>query len=252
MDHIPHGTRHRTPLQEEAGREQRHHADGAGGEAVVEAEGQGRHHQQDDGRGGGAGPPAPTAPTPPSKPDGSGEAARAVATARAFLAHQLGMTDMVAGPFRSSGDGAGEVGFRHKFGEAAAPAHRILEVTTSPGLRTLEGGFWMELPPGAGTVVVSVKATNAQRVRFTLTPTGTETGPHGRLLGEDRDPSDGFTLSGATPARACPRTSASRPSARRAPPTRCLASPTNSPVTDAAAWSGCPDRQAGRDGTIPL
>jgi hypothetical protein len=250
-----------------------------------------------------------------------------VATARAFLQHQLGMTDMVAGPFRFTGDRAGEVGFRHKFGEgrrllpqsgpyavvvrlqrlpagwwvlgvdgrgiqitsparlqrisapltvrgaaeiyegrlyfkvtqdrpgrdlllgeglversastqpgdlgqirfgqpastasgwvvfydaaadgsngilqatavrvqfaAATPAPRILEVTTSPRLRTLEGGFWMELPQGAGTVVVSVKAVNAQRVRFVLTPTGTETGPYGKLLGEDRTPADGFTL----------------------------------------------------------
>ena len=33
-----------------------------------------------------------------------------------------------------------------------------------------------------------------QRVRFTLTPTGNETGPYGRVLGEDRDPSDGFRL----------------------------------------------------------
>lgn len=32
-----------------------------------------------------------------------------------------------------------------------------------------------------------------------LTPTGTETGPYGKLLGEDRDPSDGFHLVGATP-----------------------------------------------------
>jgi hypothetical protein len=77
---------------------------------------------------------------------------------------------------------------------AATPAPRILEVTTSPRLRTLEGGFWMELPQGAGTVVVSVKAVNAQRVRFVLTPTGTETGPYGKLLGEDRTPADGFTL----------------------------------------------------------
>jgi hypothetical protein len=76
---------------------------------------------------------------------------------------------------------------------AATSAPRILEVTTSPRLRTLEGG-WLELPPGAGTVVISVKATNAQRVRFVLTPTGTETGPYAKLLGEDRDPSDGFHL----------------------------------------------------------
>ena len=83
---------------------------------------------------------------------------------------------------------------------AATPAPRILEVTTSPRLRTLEGGFWLELPPGAGTVVFSVKATNAQRVRFTLTPTGTETGPYAQLLGEDRTPADGFTLVWRYPA----------------------------------------------------
>jgi hypothetical protein len=80
------------------------------------------------------------------------------------------------------------------------PAPRILEVTTSPRLHSLEGDFWLELPPGAGTVVFSVKATNAQHVRFTLTPTGNETGPYGKLLGEDRDPSDGFTLLWRYPA----------------------------------------------------
>jgi hypothetical protein len=271
-------------------------------------------------------PSAPSNPATPTKPKRSSEAVRAVATARAFLAAHLGMTDMVAGPFQSTGARAGEVGFRHKYGEgrrllpqtgpyavvvrlqrlpggwwvlgvngrsiqitsparlqrisspltvrgsaevyegslyfkvtqdrpgrdlllgqglvdgsastnpgdlgrlrfrqpagtgpgwvtfydaaadgsngilqatmvrvqftAAIPAPRILEVTTSPRLRTL-GGSWLELPPGAGTVVVSVKATNAQRVRLVLTPTGTETGPYARLLGEDRDPRDGFSL----------------------------------------------------------
>jgi hypothetical protein len=271
--------------------------------------------------------PTPTTPTTPDTPD-RGEGAKAVATARAFLARELGMTDMVAGPFRSTGARAGEVGFRHKYGEgrrllpqtgpyavvvrlqrlpagwwvlgvtgrsiqitsptrlqrissplavrgtapdvyegtlyfkvtqdrpgrdlllgqgfvdgsastrpgdlgqlrfrqpartapgwvtfydaandgsngilqatmvrvqfaAATPAPRILTVTTSPRLRTLEGGFWLELPQGAGTVVFSVKASNAQRVRFVLTPTGTGMGSYGELLGEDRDPSDGFTL----------------------------------------------------------
>jgi hypothetical protein len=267
-----------------------------------------------------------TSPTPttPNTPDRDG--AKAVATARAFLANQLGMSDMVAGPFRSTGTRAGEVGFRHKYGEgrrllpqtdpyavvvrlqrlpagwwvlgvdgrsiqitsptrlqrigspltvhgsaevyegslyfkvtqdrpgrdlllgqglvdgsvstqpsdlgrlrfrqptstapgwvtfydassdgsngilqatmvrvqfaAAAPAPRILAVTTSPRLRDLEGG-WLELPPGAGTVVFSVKATHAQRVRFVLTPTGNETGPYAQLLGEDRTPADGFSL----------------------------------------------------------
>jgi Immunoglobulin-like domain of bacterial spore germination len=272
-------------------------------------------------------PTTPSVSTPPRSPDGSGEAAKAAATARAFLARELGMTDMVAGPFRSTGARAGEVGFRHKFGEghrllpqtgpsavvvrlqrlpagwwvlgvagrsihitsptrlqrinspltvrgtaevyegtlyfkvtqdrpgrdlvlgqgfvdgsastrpgdlgqlsfrqpagtgpgwvvfydassdgsngilqatmvrvqfaAATPAPRILAVTTSPRLRTLEGGFWLELPQGEGTVVFSVKASNAQRVRFTLTPTGTEVADYAQLLGEDRTPADGFTL----------------------------------------------------------
>jgi len=268
-----------------------------------------------------------TSPTPttPNTPDRDG--AKAVATARAFLANQLGMTALVAGPFRTTGTRAGEVGFRHKFGEgrrllpqsgpyavvvrlqrlpagwrvlgvtgrsiqitsparlqrisssltvrgtapdvyegslyfkvtqdrpgrdlllgkglvdgttstqpgdlgqlrfrqptstapgwvtfydassdgsnrilqatmvrvqfaAATPAPRILAVTTSPRLRSLEGG-WLELPPGAGTVVISVNATNAQRVRFVLTPTGNETGPYAQVLGEDRTPADGFSL----------------------------------------------------------
>jgi hypothetical protein len=270
--------------------------------------------------------PSPTTPKTPDTPD-RGDGAKAVATARAFLARELGMTNMVAGPFRTTGARTGEVGFRHKFGEgrrllpqtgpyavvvrlqrlpagwwvlgvdgrsikitsptrlqrissplavhgtapdvyegtlyfkvtqdrpgrdlllgqgfvdgsastqpgdlgqirfrqpastdpgwvifydaandgsngivqatmvrvqfaAATPAPRILAVSTSPRLRTLEGG-WLELPPGAGTVMFSVKATNAQRVRFTLTPTGNETGPYAKLLGEDRNPADGFSL----------------------------------------------------------
>ena len=272
-------------------------------------------------------PATPPTPMTHSKPNGSAEAARAVATARAFLANQLGMTNMVAGPFRSTGARTGEVGFRHKYGEgrrllpqtgpyavvvrlqrlparwwvlsvngrsiqitsparlqrisspltvrgaapdvyegtlyfkvtqdrpgrdlllgqgfvdgrastkpgdlgqlrfrqpastgpgwltfydaaadgsngiiqttmvrvqfaAATQAHRILQVTTSPRLRALEGG-WLELPQGAGTVLISVNASNAQRVRFTLTPTGTEVADYTKLLGEDRTPADGFTL----------------------------------------------------------
>jgi hypothetical protein len=269
-----------------------------------------------------------TSPTPktPDTPDRDG--AKAVATARAFLARELGMTNMVAGPFWSTGANTGEVGFRHKYGEsrrllpqtgpyavvvrlqrlpagwwvlgvdghsiqitsptrlqrisspltvrgsapdvyegtlyykvtqdrpgrdlllgqgfvdgsastqpgdlgqlrfrqptsttpgwvifydesaatgggivqatavrvqfaAATAAPRILSVTTSPRLRSLEGGFWLELLPGAGTVVFSVKATNTQRVRFTLTPTGTEVADYAKLLGEDRTPQDGFSL----------------------------------------------------------
>jgi hypothetical protein len=65
-------------------------------------------------------------------------------------------------------------------------------VTTTPKL-ALEGG-WLELPPGAGTVRFSVSARHTQRVRFVLTPTGTDVADYAKLLGEDRTPADGFTL----------------------------------------------------------
>jgi hypothetical protein len=263
---------------------------------------------------------------PKDDPKDDREGTQAVATARAFLARELGMTEMVAGRFRFTDDRAGEVGFRHKYGEGRrllpqtgpypvvvrlqrlpagwwvlgvtgrsiqidgparlqrisspltvrgkaevyegslyfkvtqdrpgrdlvlgeglvdgsastrpgdlgqlrfrqptsagpgwaifydasaadggnrilqatmvrvqfavpAPAPRILAVTTSPILRDLKD--WLELPKGPATVRFTVKADHAERVRFVLTPTGTETGPYAKLLGEDRDPRDGFTL----------------------------------------------------------
>jgi hypothetical protein len=265
--------------------------------------------------------PAPTT----TNPTGERNGAEAVATARAFLARELGMTEMVSGPFRSTAARTGEVGFRHKYGEgrrllpqtgpyavvvrlqrlpagwwvlgvqgrsiqitspvrlqrisspltvrgkaevyegslyfkvtqdrpgrdlllgeglvdgsassqpgdlgrlrfrqpasaasgwvilydAAAddsngiiqatmvrvrfevptPAPRVLAVTTSPTLRDVGG--WRELPKGPGTVRFTVRASNTDRVRFVLTPTGTGMGPYGRLLGEDHDARDGFTL----------------------------------------------------------
>jgi hypothetical protein len=70
------------------------------------------------------------------------------------------------------------------------PAPRILSVTTTPTLPR-EGGF-LRLPAGAGKVVFQVRAVNTQRVRFLLSPTGTDT--PARLLGEDTNGRDGWTL----------------------------------------------------------
>jgi hypothetical protein len=271
-----------------------------------------------------AAPDATPASTTPTTPTGRRSAAEAVATARAFLARELGMTDMVAKPFRFTDARTGEVGFSHKYGEGGrllpqtgppavvvrlyhlpagwwvlgvqgrsiqadgpvrlqrigspltvsgtaevyestvsvkvtqdrpgrdlvlgqgvvtgggtepgsfrgqltfreptaktgwvilseesaatgggivqatmvrvrfavpTPAPRVLSVTASPTPRDVGG--WLELPKGPGTVRFTVRASDTDRVRFVLTPTGTGTGPYGELLGEDHDARDGFTL----------------------------------------------------------
>jgi hypothetical protein len=72
---------------------------------------------------------------------------------------------------------------------AAAP--RILSVTTSPALPNENG--WLKLS-GAGTVTFHVQATNTQRVRFSLGPTGTGVGDLAKLLGEDTNRRNGWTL----------------------------------------------------------
>jgi hypothetical protein len=78
-------------------------------------------------------------------------------------------------------------------GPAARP--RIMSVTTIPALPR-EGGF-LRLPAGAGKVLFRVQAVNTQRVRFLLSPTGTDTSA--RLLGEDTNGSDGWTLAWGYP-----------------------------------------------------
>jgi hypothetical protein len=69
------------------------------------------------------------------------------------------------------------------------PAPRILSVTTIPALPR-EGGF-LRLPAGAGKLLFRVQTVNTQRVRFYLSPTGTDTSA--RLLGEDTTGHDGWT-----------------------------------------------------------
>jgi hypothetical protein len=71
------------------------------------------------------------------------------------------------------------------------PRPRILSVTTTPTLE--RDGPWLRLP-AAGTVLFRVRATNTRRVRFTLTPTGTNTADLTKLLGEDTNGRDGWTL----------------------------------------------------------
>jgi hypothetical protein len=75
----------------------------------------------------------------------------------------------------------------------ATPAPRIVSVQTTPRLTALSA-FALDLPPGSGKVVVRVEAPHATRVRLLLTPTGTGTASLARLLDEDADGRDGFTV----------------------------------------------------------
>jgi hypothetical protein len=72
------------------------------------------------------------------------------------------------------------------------PRPRVLSITTIPDLPR-EGGF-RQLPPGAGTIVFRVRAVNAQRVRFYLTPTGTAMFNENQLIGQDTNGRDGWSL----------------------------------------------------------
>lgn len=79
------------------------------------------------------------------------------------------------------------------------PAPRILSVTTSPTLPKV-GGL-LRLPAGAGTLLFRVQTVNnTQRVRFYLSPTGT--GATARLVGEDTNGGDGWTLAWRYPDQA--------------------------------------------------
>jgi Immunoglobulin-like domain of bacterial spore germination len=80
--------------------------------------------------GGGTVGPAPTTAAGPTA-GGAGStggtggtgpgSAQAVAAAREFLRGELGMGELVAGPFKATGPEDGEVGFRLKFGEGGQP-----------------------------------------------------------------------------------------------------------------------------------
>jgi hypothetical protein len=74
-----------------------------------------------------------------------------------------------------------------------------VSVTTTPTLPR-DGGF-LRLPAGAGKVIFRVQTVNdTQRVRFYLSLTGTDTSA--RLLGEDTNGGNGWTLAWRYPDQA--------------------------------------------------
>ncbi|HJW62313.1 MAG TPA: hypothetical protein VJ849_02345, partial [Actinomycetes bacterium] len=113
--------------------------------------------------------PTPTTPTTPDTPDRADET-KAVATARAFLARELGMTDMVAGPFRSTGARAGEVGFRHKYGEGRRLLPQTGPFAVVVRLQRLPAGWWVLGVDGRSIQITS--PARLQRISSPLTVHG--------------------------------------------------------------------------------
>src|SRR5215207_2475967 len=113
--------------------------------------------------------PTPTTPKTLDTPD-RGDGAKAVTTARAFLARELAMTELVAGPFRSTGARAGEVGFRHKFGEGG----RLLPQTGPDAvvvrLQRLPAGWWVLGVDGR--IIQITSPTRLERISSPLTVRG--------------------------------------------------------------------------------
>jgi hypothetical protein len=72
----------------------------------------------------------------------------------------------------------------------AEPAPHIVSVTTTPVLPSKDG--WLQLS-GSGTVVFRAQVEHALRVRFYLSPTGTNGFASAKLVGDDRDGGDGWT-----------------------------------------------------------
>ncbi|TCS93888.1 hypothetical protein EDD58_10597 [Hazenella coriacea] len=55
-------------------------------------------------------------------------------------------------------------------------------------------GNWITLPKGPGKLKIDVVAKNTTKVQFWLVPTGTATWKYRKLIGEDTDGSDGWSM----------------------------------------------------------
>ena len=113
------------------------------------------------------------APATGSNPTGDrapSDAAAAVATAREFLARELGMTELVALPFRSIDARTGEVGFRHKYGEGRRLLPPTAPTMVTVRLYRLPAGWWVLGVRGRSIQVDS--PTRLQRISSPLAVSG--------------------------------------------------------------------------------
>jgi hypothetical protein len=144
------------------------------GAVLAVAVGSGLALTRADRPGGDAG--APTQPTtavavqPAPGGRAPSDAAAAVATAREFLAQELGMTELVALPFRSVDARTGEVGFRHKYGEGRRLLPPTAPTMVTVRLYRLPAGWWVLGVAGRSIQVDS--PTRLQRISSPLAVSG--------------------------------------------------------------------------------
>jgi Immunoglobulin-like domain of bacterial spore germination len=128
---------------------------------------------QGDG-GGGAASPATTAASPPGTSAGATGATRpgndqAVAAGRQFLRGEVGMGELVAGPFKATGPDTGEVAYRLKYGEGGSPMPATAPRTTVR-LRRYANGWAV-----TGTSTENIKVSDPvrfERIRSPLAVAG--------------------------------------------------------------------------------
>ena len=113
---------------------------------------------------------APARGSTPTGDRGPSDTAAAVATAREFLARELGMTELVALPFRSIDARTGEVGFRHKYGEGRRLLPPTAPTMVTVRLYRLPAGWWVLGVRGRSIQVDS--PTRLQRISSPLAVSG--------------------------------------------------------------------------------
>jgi Immunoglobulin-like domain of bacterial spore germination len=111
---------------------------------------------------------------------------QAVAAARQFLRGEVGMGELVAGPFKGTGPDAGEVGFRLKYGEGGRPMGTSAPQTTVRLRRYANG--WAVTATSSSNIKVS-KPVRFERISSPVAVAGKASAFEGTvqvLVTEDR------------------------------------------------------------------
>lgn len=79
-------------------------------------------------------------------------------------------------------------------GFSYSPSERLPEIVDIKTKPYPIIGSWVTLPKGSGKLKINVIAKNASKVQFWLVPTGTATWKYRKLIGEDTNGKDGWSI----------------------------------------------------------